>query len=409
VKKIIFINDPVAGFIRLDREIILSIVNHPYIQRLRRIKQLGLTDMVFPGATHTRFQHTLGAFQLMNDVLHHLKLKGVDVSTDEEDAVLAAILLHDIGHGPFSHALEEEIVDQVSHEQISLHFMHHLNKVTGNKLNLAIDIFQNNYHKEFLHQLLSGQLDVDRLDYLRRDSFFTGVTEGMVGSERLIRMMNVSNNKLVIEKKGVFTVENFLLARRSMYWQVYLHKTVIAAEYLLIKTLQRAKYLARNKQELFASPSLHFFLYNEFKVECFDDIEVLNNFALLDDNDILNAIKVWTNHSDKILSILSKNLINRVTPHIEISATPFQGDYIHNMQKKICIDFKIDLSDSEYFAFTGSVENTLYNLSHEKILILNGRNEVIEYKASETGIHLINYSEPVQRYFFCYPKYLKNS
>jgi len=402
VKKIIFINDPVAGFIKIDNPLLLEIVNHPYFQRLRRIRQLGLTDLVFPGASHTRFQHTLGAFQLMNDVLGILKMKGVDISAEEETGVLYAVLLHDIGHGPFSHALEMEIVENVSHETISRFFLRHFNHQLGGPLQIAEKIFNNSFGRPFFHSLVSGQLDVDRLDYLRRDSFYTGVPEGMTGSERLIRMMNVAENQLVVEKKGVYTVENYLIARQSMYWQVYLHKAVISAEQILIKILRRAKWLARQQQNLFASPALSFFLYNNISADDFNNPSVLDNFALLEDNDILLAIKVWMNHSDFILSYLSRNLINRNIPAIEVSDKPFSEERIKFYKTLTQEHFHTGEEENDYFVYSDSIQNTLYDFVNEPIRILNPDGTVVHYHSP-----LLNAEIPVQKYFLCYPKQFK--
>jgi len=408
MKKIIFINDPVAGFIRIDNSQILDIVNHPYYQRLRRIRQLGLTEMVFPGAVHTRFQHSLGAYQLMTDVITHLRLKDVEISEQEEFALKAAILLHDIGHGPFSHALESQIVTQVNHEQISLFFMNYLNHENDGLLNDAIDIVNKKYKRNFLNQLVSGQLDIDRLDYLRRDSFFTGVPEGMAGSERLIRMMNVCNDELVIDKKGVYSVENFLMARRAMYWQVYLHKTVVAAEQMLMKVLQRAKFLTKDGNDLFASPSLKFFMSADVADFQFNNHQVLHNFALLDDIDLLQAIKVWTNHKDFILSELSKNLTERKFPVIEVTDQKIDNSFIEDLLTACSKKYKISKDDSKYFVFDGFVENTLYNNVSEKIIIRNHDGQLIEFNSKINSQSLTFNFETDQRYFLCYPKNLKN-
>lgn len=407
MNKIIFINDPVAGFIKIDQEFFLDIVNHPYFQRLRRIRQLGLTDLVFPGASHTRFQHTLGAFQLLSDVINILKMKAVEISDQEENAVLSAILLHDIGHGPFSHALESEIVENVSHEILSKIFLNYFNEKNGGELHLASQMFSNEYERHFFHSLISGQLDVDRLDYLRRDSFYTGVPEGMTGSERLIRMMNVRENQLVVEKKGVYTVENYLIARQSMYWQVYLHKAVIAAEQLLIRILRRAKFLARQGDKLFGSPALIFFLYHDISDTDFNNSEVLNNFALLEDNDILLAIKVWMDHSDFILSNLSYNLIHRILPAIEVSDQPFDSFSLENLRSKVKNKFPINEEDCGYFVYTDSIQNTMYDSADEPIKILNPDQTISLYKSALLNSDRDVLHLPVQKYFLCYPKQFK--
>ncbi|MBQ2339764.1 MAG: HD domain-containing protein, partial [Bacteroidaceae bacterium] len=301
------INDPVFGFIRIPEGLLFDIVKHPYFYRLSRIKQLGLASVVYPGAQHTRFHHSIGAFHLMTLAIHSLKSKGHFIFDSEEEAVRAAILMHDIGHGPFSHVLEDTIISGVNHEEISLLIMQKMNEDFRGQLNLAIKIFKNEYPKQFLHQLLSSQLDVDRLDYLRRDSFFTGVTEGNIGSARIIDMLSVVDDHLVVEKKGIYSIENYLVNRRLMYWQVYLHKTAVAAEHVLVNALRRAKYLASQGVELFASPALHYFLYHHVDRNLFfNQEEALQNYLALDDNDIWCALNVWQNHSDRILSILSQ-------------------------------------------------------------------------------------------------------
>ncbi|MCK5029604.1 MAG: HD domain-containing protein, partial [Bacteroidales bacterium] len=311
------VNDPVYGLINIPSEIVYDIIEHKYFQRLRRIKQLGLTDYVYPGAVHTRFQHTLGAIHLLTLAINVLKSKNIEISKEEEDAVSLAILLHDIGHGPFSHTLENIIVEKYGHEELSLLFMESLNKEYNGKLTLAINIFKNQYHKKFLHQLVSSQLDVDRLDYLRRDSFYTGVSEGVIGSDRIIKMLNVVNDQLVVEAKGIHSIEKFLIARWLMYWQVYLHKTVVSAEQLLIKIFKRVKYLALNKKDIYLTKELEFFL-NNTELDKSDFSVLLNNFSAIDDTDIFSLAKKWTNSTDKVLSMLSERLLNRKLLKIEI-------------------------------------------------------------------------------------------
>ena len=294
------INDPVFGFISIPTGLLYNIVKHPILQRLNRIRQVGLSSVVYPGAQHTRFQHSLGAFHLMSEAIKHLTAKGNFIFDSEAEAIQAAILLHDVGHGPFSHVLEDTIVKGVSHEDISLMLMERINKEMNGQLNLAIQIFKDEYPKKFLHQLVSGQLDMDRLDYLRRDSFYTGVTEGNIGSARIIQMLDVKDDQLVVESKGIYSIENFLTARRLMYWQVYLHKTSVAYERMLISALLRAKELASKGVELFASPAFRFFLYNNIdKEEFYHNPECLENFIQLDDNDIWTSLKVWSTHTDK--------------------------------------------------------------------------------------------------------------
>jgi len=352
-KKIL--NDPVYGFINMPQGISFQLIEHAVFQRLRRIKQLGLTYYVYPGAIHTRFQHTLGASFLMTLALDTLRTKNIDISDEEYQAAQNAILLHDIGHGPFSHSLEHSIIEGISHEDLSLQFMEYLNVYFDGELEPAIQVFKNQHPKKFLHQLVSSQLDVDRLDYLRRDSFFTGVSEGVVGSDRIIKMLNVHDNNLVVDAKGVYSIEKFLIARRLMYWQVYLHKTVVAADQLLIRLLQRAKELASQKIKLFATPAFEFFLYNTVQL---DDLKeksgvqnytVLELFAQLDDNDIVASIKTWINHKDPILSYLSKSLINRGLYKIELQKQVFDKNRIQNLKNKLQKEFSLTQEQIKYF------------------------------------------------------------
>ena len=354
------INDPVFGFINIPKGLLYDIVRHPLLQRLTRIKQVGLSSVVYPGAQHTRFQHSLGAFYLMSEAITQLTSKGNFIFDSEAEAVQAAILLHDIGHGPFSHVLEDTIVQGVSHEEISLMLMERMNKEMNGQLSLAIQIFKDEYPKRFLHQLVSGQLDMDRLDYLRRDSFYTGVTEGNIGSARIIKMLDVADDRLVIESKGIYSIENFLTARRLMYWQVYLHKTSVAYERMLISTLLRAKELASQGVELFASPALHFFLYNDINhTEFHNNPDCLENFIQLDDNDIWTALKVWSNHPDKVLSTLSLGMINRNIFKVENSAEPIGEDRIKELTLQISQQLGITLSEANYFVSTPSIEKNM--------------------------------------------------
>lgn len=356
------INDPVFGFINIPKGLLYDIVRHPLLQRLTRIKQVGLSSVVYPGAQHTRFQHSLGAFYLMSEAITQLTSKGNFIFDSEAEAVQAAILLHDIGHGPFSHVLEDTIVQGVSHEEISLMLMERMNKEMNGQLSLAIQIFKDEYPKRFLHQLVSGQLDMDRLDYLRRDSFYTGVTEGNIGSARIIKMLDVADDRLVIESKGIYSIENFLTARRLMYWQVYLHKTSVAYERMLISTLLRAKELASQGVELFASPALHFFLYNDINhTEFHNNPDCLENFIQLDDNDIWTALKVWSNHPDKVLSTLSLGMINRNIFKVENSAEPIGEDRIKELTLQISQQLGITLSEANYFVSTPSIEKNMYD------------------------------------------------
>ena len=356
------INDPVFGFINIPKGLLYDIVRHPLLQRLTRIKQVGLSSVVYPGAQHTRFQHSLGAFHLMSEAITQLASKGNFIFDSEAEAVQAAILLHDIGHGPFSHVLEDTIVKGVSHEEISLMLMERMNKEMNGQLSLTIQIFKDEYPKRFLHQLVSGQLDMDRLDYLRRDSFYTGVTEGNIGSARIIKMLDVADDRLVVESKGIYSIENFLTARRLMYWQVYLHKTSVAYEKMLISTLLRAKELASQGVELFASPALRFFLYNDINpTEFYNNPDCLENFIQLDDNDIWTALKVWSTHTDKVLSTLSTGMINRNIFKVEISSEPISEDRKKELTLHISQQLGITLSEANYFVSTPSIEKIKQN------------------------------------------------
>ncbi|MGE5395377.1 MAG: HD domain-containing protein [Candidatus Saccharibacteria bacterium] len=409
-KKII--NDPVFGFINIRSELVYDLIEHPYFQRLRRIKQLGLSSMVYPGANHTRFEHALGALHLMRSAIGILRLKGQDISEEEAEAVCVAILLHDIGHGPFSHVLECTLVPGVPHEKISLLLMQQLNRQFDNKLELAIRIFTDKYPKHFLHQLVSSQLDMDRLDYLSRDSFFSGVSEGVISSERIIKMLNVKNDELVVEYKGIYSVENFLIARRLMYWQVYLHKTVLSAEYLLINVLARARQLSLNQSELFATPVLKAFLSRNISLKDFTNNEViagrpaLDLFASLDDNDIIASIKEWQNHTDPILSYLSRCIVNRRLFKIKISKKPITEHKIQELKEKICQHFNICDDDLHYFIISDMISNSVYNkISNDKINVLFKNNKVSDI-ADASDINLSAFSETVRKYFICYPKEL---
>ncbi|HBS88991.1 MAG: phosphohydrolase [Bacteroidetes bacterium GWF2_38_335] len=406
-------NDPVYGFIDIPSGLIYEIIENSYFQRLRRIKQLGLTYLVYPGAYHTRFQHAIGAMHLMSTVINIIRSKGHVITEKEENAAMLAILLHDIGHGPFSHALEFTIVKNVTHEDLSLLFMDKLNKKYKGKLDLAIKIFKNEYHKKFLHQLVSGQLDVDRLDYLRRDSFFSGVSEGVIGSDRIIKMLDIVNDELVVESKGIYSIEKFLIARRLMYWQVYLHKTVLSAEQLLVKTLLRAKELSEKGEMLFATPALQYFLSNDV---CADDFKndkkvlgdhtLLDLYANLDDYDIMSAIKVWVNHPDKVLSTLSSNMINRNLFKIVIQNEPINKEVLSAKKKEF--KEKMSLTDKEikYFVFTDNITNYAYSANDEKINILMKNNELKDIAEASDMLNISVLSKKVRKYFMCYPKKL---
>ena len=400
--KLKILNDPIYGFIRVPNSLIFDIIEHPSFQRLRRVSQMGFSNLVYPGANHTRFHHALGCLHLMQKTVNVLRVKGIDISEDEENALYIAILLHDIGHGAFSHALEHSIVTGITHEEISLKYMHQLNKEFNGQLDLAISVFNGEYHRKFLHQLITSQLDIDRLDYLKRDSFYTGVAEGNISSDRLIAMINVVDNELVIEKKGIYSVEKFLIARRLMYWQVYLHKTSLVAEYMLVNILTRAKELANQGVELFGSSSLKFFLYQKTDKNNFDN-KVLNLFSELDDYDVLSAIKEWTNHSDKILSKLSLMIVNRNLLKIEMFDEEVSNDHLSNTTSKFLKISKISEEEAKYFVFSGKISNQAYNKNQPiKIASKNGTIEDIVNASDQLNLQAL--SKPVNKYFLCYPK-----
>jgi len=400
------LNDPVHGFINIPSGLLFEIVEHKYFQRLRRITQLGLTNFVYPGANHTRFQHALGATHLMSVAIDIIRSKGHEISEHEAESVLAAILLHDIGHGPFSHTLENSIVEKISHETISDLIIEKLNKEFNNKLSTALEIFKNKYHKKFLHQLVSGQLDVDRLDYLKRDSFFTGVSEGVVGSDRIIKMLNVVNDKLVVEAKGIYSIEKFLIARRLMYWQVYLHKTVLSAEQLLVRILKRAKEISLNSSNIFAPEPLKFFLKNNITKNNLNN-KALNNFINLDDNDIISSIKIWTNSKDKILSELSKRLINRRLLKIEIRNKDFSDDYINEIKNKTKKILNLTDNQVDYFVFKDNITNNAYSASDDRINILLKTGEIKDIAESSDMLNISVLSKTIKKYYLCYPKEIK--
>ena len=400
--KLKIINDPIYGFIHIPSSLVFDIIEHPYFQRLRRINQMALSYLVFPGAKHTRFEHVLGCVFLMQKTVEMLRFKGVQISDKEAEGLYIAILLHDIGHGPFSHAMEHSIVEGISHEEISLLFMQELNKVFNGKLETAIAIFQGTYPRKFMHQLISGQLDMDRADYLKRDSFYTGVAEGNINSERLISMLNVRNDELVVEEKGLYSVEKFLIARRLMYWQVYLHKTSVAAEQILIRLLNRAKELVQQGQELTMSTALAFFVKNKISKDNFSQ-EVLEMFARLDDTDIISAMKEWQFYPDAVLSKLSKMLLNRDLPKIKVRLNDFEEQKIKRLQK-LSLAKGIDEKDMKYFVFTGVMTNRAYNPEKEIIKILTKNGRVVELSKTSEAINLEPLSQVTERYYICYPK-----
>ena len=406
-KKII--NDPVYGFITIPSDLVYDLIQHPYVQRLRYIKQLGMTHLVYPGALHTRFHHALGAMHLMGLALETIKSKGQAISYQEEEAVIVAILLHDIGHGPFSHALEHTIVDGVSHEHISTLLMDNLNREFDGKLGLALQIFNNRYHKKFLYQLVSGQLDLDRMDYLNRDSFFTGVSEGVISFDRIIKMLDVVDDQLVVEEKGIYSIEKFLIARRLMYWQVYLHKTVIAAEQMLVKILERAKELTGEGRNLFASPCFSYFLKNSINREEFkNDPRNIERFTKLDDNDIFTSIKVWVNDEDLILSTLCSHLISRNLYQVEITNEPPSIEIINDLADKVTDEFEISDDDTSYFVFTDTIKNKAYSVGDGSIKILMKDGSIQDIAKASDNSNLESLARTVQKYILCYLKELKN-
>lgn len=406
-KKII--NDPVYGFITIPSDLVYDLIQHPYVQRLRYIKQLGMTHLVYPGALHTRFHHALGAMHLMGLALETIKSKGQAISFEEEQAVVIAILLHDIGHGPFSHALEHTIVDGVSHENISTLLMDNLNREFGGKLSLALEIFNNRYHKKFLYQLVSGQLDLDRMDYLNRDSFFTGVSEGVISFDRIIKMLDVVDDQLVVEEKGVYSIEKFLIARRLMYWQVYLHKTVIAAEQMLVKILERAKELTLEGRNLFASPCFSYFLKNSISMEDFKNNPLnIERFTKLDDNDIFTSIKVWVDDEDLILSTLCSNLISRNLYQVEITNEPPSLDLINALAEKVTDNYEISDDDTSYFVFTDTIKNKAYSVGDGSIQILMKDGSIQDITKASDNSNLEALARTVHKYILCYVKELRN-
>jgi HD superfamily phosphohydrolase len=403
--KLKIFNDPIYGFITVPYPIIHDLIEHPYFQRLRRIKQVGMSHLVYPGALHTRFHHAMGAMHLMTEAIEVLRFKGVKISDDEAVGVTIAILLHDIGHGPFSHALEHSIVSGVHHEDLSSLFMQRLNEIFKGQLDTAIRIFNNTYPKKFLHQLVSGQLDMDRMDYLNRDSFYSGVSEGVISYDRIIKMLNVYKDQLVVEDKGVYSIEKFIVARRLMYWQVYLHKTVLAAENLLVNILIRAKEIANKGEELFATPAFQYFLYHKVSKKDFDkNPELLDLFAQLDDYDIHTSVKVWMNHSDKVLARLCTNMVERKLFRIELQARKIDATYVNNKKAEVIKKYKIEKSDADYFVFTGSISNNAYNPASDKINILFKDGQLKDITDASDQLNIRALSTPVEKHFICYPK-----
>jgi HD superfamily phosphohydrolase len=401
--KLKIINDPIYGFITIPNELIFDLIEHPYFQRLRRISQMGLSHLVYPGAQHTRFHHALGCLHLMRKAIQVLRFKSIEITEEEEDALYIAILLHDIGHGPFSHAMENSIIEGVSHEHLSLKFMQKLNEDFEGKLSLAIQLFTSQHPKSFLTQLLASQLDIDRLDYLKRDSFYTGVAEGNINSERLITMLNVKDHQLVVEEKGIYSVEKFLVARRLMYWQVYLHKTGLVAEQLLIKMLKRAKYLIQNKVKLQASESLLFFMKQQGQIDVITD-EILESFAKLDDYDIVSAIKEWTNCGDRVLEELCKMILNRNLLKIKLKSKPISKEKFFSKTEMIKAKYNLTEEEVSYFVFTGSTTNLAYQTLTTPINILYKNGKIKDVSKASDQLNLKALAKPVVKYYMCYPK-----
>jgi len=385
------INDPVYGFITIDDELILKIIAHPYYQRLRRIHQMAMALLVYPGAVHTRLHHSLGAYHLMRNALHELKNKGVEITQAEEQGAKIAILLHDIGHGPFSHALENVLLEKMHHEAISLMLMKELNKQFDGQLQMALDIFTNEYPKKFLHQLVSGQLDVDRMDYLTRDSFFSGVSEGVIGYDRILKMLTVHNGELMVEEKGIYSIEKFLVSRRLMYWQVYLHKTVVCAEQMLVRIIKRAKQIKAQTQ----------MPLNQFINEPVSSVS-LEKFCTLDDYDVMAAIKGWCNHEDKILSFLSKSILNRELLKVKYYAEPIEEKWLEEKTIEAMQKMNISAEEASWLVFTGTASGSTYNFEDERINILFKDGSVKDISEVDDPLIGKNLGGKIKKYYFCY-------
>ncbi len=403
------INDPVYGFISLPNDLIYDLVEHPWFQRLRNIRQLGLSSLVYPGAVHSRFQHSLGAMYLTGQAVHTLRTKGTVISSAEEEAVLAAILLHDIGHGPFSHALEHSLIEDMPHESMSLLIMEELNNSMGGRLTDAIAVFRGEYPRKFFHDLVTGQMDMDRMDYLRRDSFFTGVIEGSVGSDRIIRMLNVSEDRLVVDEKGIYSVEKFLIARRMMYWQVYNHRTVVSAEKLLTSLLVRSRQVTSTGLKLFASPALAWFLEPRHNMAAKEERAALvGHFTALDESDILSATKVWMSCGDRVLEDLCRRFVNRDLLGIELQRTPFDPEKVKETGRRAKELLGLKDDEVEYYVNTGDVYNQTYapGTPEVRILLKNGTTRDITAVSDLFDKEAL--SEKVTKYYLCYPKEITN-
>lgn len=400
------INDPVFGFIKIPRGLLYDIVSHPLMQRLNRISQLGLTSVVYPGARHTRFQHSLGAFHLMSEAILSLQQKGQFIFDSEAEAVQAAILMHDIGHGPFSHVLENTLIQGISHEEISLLMMEQINQDLGNNLNLAINIFKDEYPKKFLHQLLSSQLDMDRLDYLRRDSFYTGVTEGNIGSARIIKMLNVVDDSLVVESKGIYSLENYLTTRRLMYWQVYLHKTTVAYEKVLLNMLKRVKFLTKEGRDIFASPALKYFLVNDVDAQWFSTHEeALRMYEELDDSDLWSAMKAWKHHDDKILATLATDMLNRKIFKVIVNEMPFTEEEITDTATQIAAEMGISTEETkEYMMHVSNIGKDMYDVNDDSIAILYKDGSIKDISEASELLNVQLLSKKITKYYLCYQR-----
>ena len=400
------INDPIYGFINIPFDLIWQLIEHPFFQRLRRISQLGLSSLVYPGANHSRFHHAIGAMHLMNQAINTLKTKGHSITKQEHEASLVAILLHDIGHGPFSHALENSIVNNLSHETISLLFMQRLNEIFDQKLSMAIDIFQKKHKKTYLNQLISSQLDVDRLDYLNRDSFYSGVNEGIINSDRIISMLNVYNQELVVDYKGLYSIEKFIIARKLMYWQVYLHKTVLSAEYTLMQVLKRAKELAQNGFNIYSSPNFKVFLNekNAINLNFFNKHKLLDKFALIDDSDLLTCLKSWTHSEDQVLKILSNSIINRKLLKIKTIEKKNIKKEIRRLQNIAIKKLRLTLNDTSYLIFPISINNQTYNFVNNEIKFLKKNNVIVNLSEIKNEINMNSKNSRITKHYICYPK-----
>ena len=400
------INDPVFGFIKIPRGLLYDIVRHPLMQRLNRINQLGLASVVYPGARHTRFQHSLGAFYLMSEAIISLQQKGNFIFDSEAEAVEAAILMHDIGHGPFSHVLENTLISGISHEDISLLMMEQINRDLGGQLNLAISIFKDEYPKRFLHQLISSQLDMDRLDYLRRDSFFTGVTEGNIGSARIIKMLNVVDDRLVVEQKGIYSLENYLTTRRLMYWQVYLHKTAVGYEKVLVNMLTRAKHLTRQGHKVFASPALAYFLENDVDREWFSTHdEALLMYEELDDSDLWSAMKAWKHSDDKILATLATDMLDRIIFKVEVHDEPVSEERIDELQAQIAEKMGIEKADAHYLMSLNTIQKDMYSIDDDSIDILYKDGTIKDISEASEILNVALLSKKIRKYYLCYQRF----